>query len=71
MDIDGIIAQLQQMLGEMENRPEDAHELYEQVHQELNRLKATGQPLPDDLIALERRLEEEFEKAAPRPISKD
>jgi len=49
------------LLQEMEEKPEDAHELLQQLHQQLNLLKATGQPLPDDLVQLEKRLEEEFE----------
>ena len=48
------------LLTDMENQPEDAHELLEQIRAGLNQLKATGQPLPEDLVALERRLEEEF-----------
>jgi len=44
------------MLGE----PRDRHELYEQIRQKLNELKAYGMPLPADLVQFERDLEAEF-----------
>ena len=60
MAFEEIKAQIGLLLTRMENQPEDAHELYEQLHEKLNEIKATGMPLPDDLVALERRLEAEF-----------
>ncbi|TCD13458.1 hypothetical protein E0D97_13340 [Oricola cellulosilytica] len=57
------ITRLNMLFSEMENQPEDNHELLEQIHQELNRMKATGQPLPADLVALEERLDREFIRA--------
>lgn len=60
MAFEDIKARIGLLLEQMENRPEDAHELYEQLHEKLNEIKATGMPLPDDLVALERRLEAEF-----------
>jgi hypothetical protein len=45
----------------MQNEPEDRHELYLQIMQKLNELKAYGMPLPDDLVQFEKRLEAEFE----------
>jgi hypothetical protein len=52
--------QLSMLLGEMTRPPEDLHELYEQIHQELNQLRATGMALPADLVELEQRLLKEF-----------
>jgi len=60
MDFDDIATGIQLLLQEMEERPADKHELLEKIHSELNRLKATGQPLPEDLELLEKRLEEEM-----------
>ena len=60
MAFDDLIARMNLLLNEMEPHAEDAHELLEQIHVELNQLKATGQPLPEDLVELERRLEAEF-----------
>ena len=68
MAFENLITRLNVMFSEMENQPEDARELLEQIHMELNQLKATGQPLPEDLVDLERRLEAEFDaRDIPRP----
>ena len=63
MAFEELKAQIGILLGEMNEQPEDLHELYEQVHQELNRLRATGGGLPADLVELEQRLLSEFPKA--------
>ncbi len=57
MAFENIIARIQLLLTEMQNQPEDEHELLEQVHAELAQMKSTGQPLPDDLVELEKQLE--------------
>lgn len=64
MVFDDLITRINMLFVEMENQPEDAHELRQQIHMDLNRLRATGQPLPDDLVALEKRLDAEFEADA-------
>lgn len=51
------------LLTEMQNEPEDAHELYLQIMEKLNEMKAFGLPLPDDLVKLESALEAEFAQA--------
>jgi len=58
MAFDELIARIKLLLTEMQNQPGDEHELLEQVHAELAELKATGQPLPEDLVLLEQRLQE-------------
>jgi hypothetical protein len=63
MAFEELKAQIGLLLGEMNEQPEDLHELYEQVHQELNALRATGQALPADLVELEQRLLREFPRA--------
>ena len=63
MAFEELKAQIGMLLGEMNDQPEDLHELYTQVHQELNQLRATGMALPADLVALEQRLLEEFPEA--------
>ncbi len=45
----------------MVNQPQDAHEIRETVREKLNALKAEGLPLPDDLVALEKRIENDFD----------
>lgn len=48
------------LLTAMQNEPEDAHELYQQIKDKLNELKAFGMPLPEDLVRMEHALEAEF-----------
>ena len=60
MALEQLKAQIGLLLGEMNNQPEDLHELYEEIHQKLNELRATGMKLPDDLLELEARLLKEF-----------
>lgn len=67
MAFEGLITRLNMMFNDMENQPEDAHELLEQIHVELSQMKATGQPLPKDLIEFEERLNAEFEKRGKTP----
>lgn len=65
MAFEELKAQIGLLLGEMNEQPEDLHELYTQIHQELNQLRATGMSLPADLVALEKRLLAEFPEAPP------
>jgi hypothetical protein len=51
------------LLTAMQNEPEDAHEIYLQIQEKLNELKAFGMPLPADLVKLEQELEAEFTAA--------
>jgi hypothetical protein len=44
----------------MQNEPEDKHEIYLALREKLGQLKATGMPLPEDLVRLEHELEAEF-----------
>jgi hypothetical protein len=44
----------------MQNEPEDRHELYLQLMEKMNELKAYGMPVPEDLLQLEAALEAEF-----------
>ena len=61
MAFEEIQAELGLLLTTMQNEPADRHELYLQIIQKLNELKAYGMPLPEDLVQLERHLEAEFE----------
>ena len=66
MAFEQLKAQIGLLLGEMNDQPEDLHELYLQIHQELNQLRATGMALPADLVELEQRLLAELPEA-PQP----
>jgi hypothetical protein len=54
------------LLTQMQNQPQDPHEIYLALREKLGQLKATGMPLPDDLVRLERELEEEFASEQPK-----
>ncbi len=62
MALEELQAQISLLVNQINNQPEDVHELYELLHQKLNELRSTGQPLPKDLIALEKRMQEQFPK---------
>jgi hypothetical protein len=61
MAFENLQVQITMLLDEMVNKPEDKHELAERIHEMLGELRATGMPLPEDLVDLEARLENEFE----------
>lgn len=60
MAFEAIKSQIETLLERMENQPEDKHEVYLQLHEKLNEWRATGQPVPKDLLELEQALEAEF-----------
>jgi hypothetical protein len=53
-------AELGLLLTRMQNEPVDWGEVYEQIRQKLNEMRAYGMPLPQDLVQFERDLEAEF-----------
>jgi hypothetical protein len=67
MAFEELKAQIGLLLGDMTEQPEDLHELYQQIHQELNQLRVTGMALPADLVELERRLLAEFPVPPQKP----
>jgi hypothetical protein len=60
MALEEIKARISLLIEEMVNQPEDSHEIQEQLREKLSELRALGMPLPADLVALEKRLDEEF-----------
>ncbi len=66
MAFDDLITRINLFFSEAENEAEDAHQVLEQLHAELAQLKATGQPLPADLVRLEALLDQEFKSRAIR-----
>lgn len=60
MAFDDVKAELGILMTQMQNEPEDRHELYLQLMEKLNELKAFGMPLPQDLVEMEKALEAEF-----------
>ena len=66
MAFEDVKAELGILLTQMQNEPEDRHELYLQLMEKLNELKAFGMPLPADLVELEKALEAEFAAEMPK-----
>src|SRR5688500_20412224 len=64
MAFEQLKAEIAMLVQQMEDEPEDVHELHARIRQKLAEMKATGQPLPDDLVDLERRLDSEERGAA-------
>jgi hypothetical protein len=60
MAFDDVKAELGILLTRMQNEPQDKHELYLQLMEKLNELRAYGMPLPQDLVEMEKALEAEF-----------
>jgi len=60
MAFDDLKAELALLINQMENQPEDRHELYLQIREKLNEMRAYGMPLPEDLVRFEQELEAEF-----------
>ena len=60
MALEEIQAEISLLLTRMENQPEDRHELYLQLREKLNEMRAFGMPAPDDLVKMMADLEAEF-----------
>jgi hypothetical protein len=60
MAFEDVKAEFGLLLTRMQNEPQDRHELYLQLMEKFNELRAFGMPLPEDLVALEKALEAEF-----------
>lgn len=67
MAFDDVAAEAGILLTRMQNEPEDRHEIYQQLREKLNELRAFGMPVPQDLLDFEAALEAEFasEQAVP------
>ncbi len=66
MAFEDVKSELGILMTQMQNEPEDRHELYLQLMEKLNELKAFGMPLPADLVELEKALEAEFSAEMPK-----
>jgi hypothetical protein len=60
MAFENVQAEIGILMSRMQSQPEDRHEIYLQLMEKLNELKAFGMPLPQDLVDLEKALEAEF-----------
>ncbi len=60
MSFEKLQTEISLLLTEMENQPQDVHELHEVLREKLNEMRAFGMPIPADLLALEEKLEASF-----------
>jgi predicted nucleic acid-binding Zn-ribbon protein len=60
MAFEQLQAEISLLINQINRQPEDLHELYEMLHQKLNELRATGQPLTQDLAELEQKMLRDF-----------
>ena len=60
MAFEDLEAEVALLMSQMDNQPEDRHEIYLQLREKLNEMRAFGMPLPQDLLDFEKALEEEF-----------
>ncbi len=60
MPFESIKARMVMLLEQMVHQPEDMHELQETLRDELAGLRASGLPVPLDLVELEQRLEDQL-----------
>ena len=63
MALEEIKAQISYLVSQINNQPEDIRELCELLHQKLAELRGEGLPVPDDLLALEKRMLQDFPRA--------
>ncbi|WP_457648019.1 hypothetical protein [Profundibacter sp.] len=61
MAFEELKAGIAMLMDEIAKRPEDAHVLQEQLREKISEMKTLGQPVPEDILALERALEEKPE----------
>ena len=60
MNADELEAEISYLLSQMQNQPEDRHELYLKLQERVHRMQAYGMPIPEDLSQFLRELEQEF-----------
>lgn len=51
-----LTAAISVLMDEMETEPDDLHEVHLKLQELLRQFRATGMPLPDDLVRLEQQL---------------
>ena len=62
MAVEQLQSEIAMLLSEMENQPKDKWELHELLREKLDELKSFGMPLPQDLVELEKKLDQELAK---------
>ncbi len=60
MSFERLQAEISLLLSEMENQPQDVHELHEVLREKINEMRAFGLPIPAEFLELEKKLEAGF-----------
>ncbi len=60
MSFEALKAEIDLLLQTMTDTPHDSFELYVQLKEKINELRAFGMPPPADLVELEQALDREF-----------
>ena len=63
MDRIELLAAINLFAQQLEQEPDDLHEVHFKVKEMLNELRATGMSLPDDLVEFDRELTKRIEGA--------
>ena len=63
MDVDEFRAAVNILVQDMKNNAEDLHEVHLELQELFRHFRATGMPVPEDLVALERQLETSVENS--------
>jgi len=61
MSFEDIKTAIMMLAEKLEMKPEDDHELHLQLSEMFRQIRATGMPLPEDLVELERKLTRDVE----------
>ena len=69
MAFEAIQAEIGLLLTQMQNEPEDRHELAMQIREKLQEMRAFGMPLPQDLVDLEAALESDAATEDDKPAA--
>lgn len=58
MPFEDLKVRISMLLEQMVNQPDDLHGAQERLREHLQELRGFGMPLPEDLVALEKQMEE-------------
>ena len=61
MAFDRLKTEISMLLTQMQNQPEDVHELHEMILEKLNEMRGLGLPLPEDLVELEKKISRDID----------
>ncbi len=61
MDRIELLAAINLLAQRLDHQPDDLHEVQFKVKELLDELRATGMPLPDDLVEFEKQLDQRVE----------